>query len=163
MTDMNDLVAPLKRELAVPGQFASTYPLTQDTDLLGSLFDGFGRVQLLGFLKTSTLDFDTEEVTPDLSPGAAALVILFAADSILTMRLLALNQRTLYEAGPVKYETEKAASTLTEILRVLRQRRAEILAMATGVGRSTTFAMVDAYAIRSNSDYAAFAHDEVYG
>lgn len=148
-TDLNTLVEQLKRECAVPGNFAANYPQTQTSDLVGSLEDAVGRAQLIGFLTTSVLDLSTHAVEPDLSPAAKGLVVLFAADSIITMRLLELNQRSLYEAGPVKYETEKAASVLTEILKTVRARRQEILDAATGVGRTAGgFEMVDQYADR---------------
>lgn len=157
MTAIADLVEPLKRELAVPGQFQATYPGTSDDDLAGSLLDGLGRVQLIGFLTTAVVDLELATVTPDLSPAAKALVVLFAADSILRMRLLELNQRSLYEAGPVKYETEKAASTLTEILRGLERRRQEILELATGVGRASSgIGFADMYGER-----VAFYRDEL--
>lgn len=140
----------LKRELAVPGAFAAAYPNTTEDDLIGMLADAVGSVQLIGFLPTSVLDVDASTVTPDLSPAARALVVIFAADRVLTMRLLDTNQRSLYEAGPVKVETEKAASMLTEILKGLRLRRQEILDVATGVGRSRGgFAMADMYGARS--------------
>lgn len=147
MTDLADLVEPLKLELAVPGTFTAVYPSTSDEDLRLLLLNAVGQVQLVGFLPTSVLDVDTGLITPDLSPAAKALVVLFGADRILTLRLLELNSKASYQAGPVKYETEKSASMLTEFLKQLRERRREIIDMATSVGRSRGgFAMGDRYA-----------------
>jgi hypothetical protein len=152
MTDIADLVEPLKLELAVPGTFAAVYPSTGDEDLRLLLLNAVGQTQLVGFLPTSVLDVDLGTVEPDLSPAAKALVTLYAADKILSLRILELNTRAAYQAGPVKYETEKSASVLAEFLKQLRERRREIIDMATSVGRSRGgFAMGDRYAANSGS------------
>lgn len=161
LTDLADLVETLKREVAVPGQFAASFPGTTTNDLIGALSDGVANVQLIGFLKTSVLDLDSGVVTPALSPAARALVVIFTAERMLTMRLLELNQRLTVEAGSVKYETEKSASMLTEILRGLKERRREIVATATGVGigGGGGFAMADQYADRFWSCGPLYAHE----
>jgi hypothetical protein len=161
-TNLSDLVAQLKREVAVPGQFAQTFPNTTDLDLQGSLSDGFGQAQLVGFLQTSVLDLSAGTVSPVLSPAAQALVVLYAADRILTMRLLDMNARVAYSAGPVKYEVQKSSQMLTEALKDIQARRTEILTMAADAGRSRgAFAMTDMYGGRVMGDLIYYQGTEL--
>lgn len=154
MTNLNTLIPALKRAVAVPGQFATAFPNTLDPDLLGSLGDGFGRVQLIGFLPDTTIDAALTIVSPDLTPGASMLVVLFAAEQMLTMRMLDLNARATYQAGPTKYETEKSASMLTAVIKGLQEQRKEIIDYATGAGRTRgAFAMSDIFTDRMYCDF----------
>jgi hypothetical protein len=150
MSDLADLVEGLKRELAVPGAFASSFPNTTDDDLIGSLADGFASAQLDGFFREQTVDVDAGLITPDLSAAGGALVIAYATERVLFSLLRELNSRMTYEAGPVKYEVEKSANLLTEQMKYLRQRRQDLLAQALRASRQgqTTY-MTDAYLTRS--------------
>lgn len=149
MTDLSDLVDSLKREVAVPGTFAATYPSTQDEDLIGLLADAFAAAQLEGFFGTQTVDFDAETITPDLSSGGRALVLLYAAERMLMNRILSMRTRTLYEAGPTKYETENAATVLTAVLKSLMDRKQALLLNVTSVLRARTpIIMGDQYSDR---------------
>jgi len=136
MTDLSDLVPALQREIAEPGLFASSFPGVTNPQLVGYLMDAFGQAQLEGYFGTSVLDADAETITPDLSPGGQAFVVMIAGERILVQRIMNMRQASRYQAGPVKYETENSASVMTEILKQLRLRRDRITAMATGVGGS---------------------------
>ena len=150
MSDLSDLVEGLKRELAVPGAFAASFPNTSDEDLVGSLADGFASAQLDGFFREQLLDVDAATITPDLSAAGGALVIAYATERVLFSLLRELNSRMTYEAGPVKYEVEKSAALLTEQMRYLRQRRQDLLAQALRASRTgQTVYMTDAYLTRS--------------
>lgn len=138
MTDLDLLVPALKLEVATPGEFAASYPQTTDNDLILLLSNAFAQAQLEGFFQTYMLNVDAATVAPDLPPAGHALVVLYAADRLMTLRLLGLRQRVLYEAGPVKYEVENSANLLTEMLRQLRDRKLQVIASATGVGRAMT-------------------------
>jgi hypothetical protein len=46
MTDLADLVESLKREVAIPGTFATVFPTTTDDDPTGALADGVAETQL---------------------------------------------------------------------------------------------------------------------
>lgn len=142
MTDIADLVPALKREIAVPGTFATTYPNTTDADLVGTLMDGFAQAQLSGFFGTQVLDVDAETVTPDLSPAGQSLVVIFAAERIVTSQILTMRTRVLYESAGSKYEVENAASVLTAILKALADRKAAILANILGLQRASTSVVV---------------------
>lgn len=153
MSDLDLLIDGLKRQVAVPGEFDTVFPDTLDTDLLGTLGDAFGQAQLDGFFGTQVFDPTANTITPDLSTSAAALIVLYATERILISRLRDLNTKTLYKAGPVEYETEKGATSLTAQINYLVDRRKEILAQALRIGRSSgTFYMSDAYTLRSFYD-----------
>jgi len=137
MTDLSDLVPALKREIAEPGQYATYFPGVTDAQLVGWLMDAFSQAQLEGYFGTTVLDVDNESVSPDLTPGGQALVVMYAGERILTNRILNMTSAARYQAGPVKYETERAASVMTEVLKQLKARRDRITATATGVGGPT--------------------------
>lgn len=124
MTLLSTLVEPLKREIAVPGEFANVFPSTSDDDLIGSLADGFAEAQLWGFFGTMTLTAVTDdfETDPDLSAAGGAIILTFTATRIIRAQLRALNSAERYQAGPVKYEIEKAASVLKDELDFLQDR-----------------------------------------
>lgn len=147
-TDLNDLIPSLKRAVAVPGTFTTVYPSTTDADLLGSLMDAFSRAQIDGFFLEQTLDVDAETVDPDLSGAGQQVVVLYAGESILRSQIMSLKQRVLYEAGPVKYETENSASVLAALLKDLTARRMAMIEQASAVRRGVMFAMQDMYADR---------------
>lgn len=151
MTNLEDLVEPLKREVAVPGTFDTVYKSTSDVDLEGSLADAFGAAQIDGFFLNQTItdpDAEVQAVTPDLSPAGKAVIVIYAAERILTAQIMSLKQRVAYEAGPVKYETENSASVLSEILKQMRLRRTQILDSVQSMQYAVSISTVDMYADR---------------
>lgn len=147
---LQDLVEPLKRELAVPGEFINLFPNTQDTDLLNKLGDAFAMAQLAGFFGAQVLDLTTSTVTPGLSSGGGALVILFAVESVLRAQIRALKTRTKYESAGSVYEVEQSANVLTAELNMIRERRDELLALIRRQLRSNRAVYVsDGYLIRA--------------
>lgn len=148
MTDLADLVDPLKRTVAVPGTFATVYKTTSESDLIGSLMDAFAMAQLDGFFGTQTLNLDAETVTPDLSAAGRAVVITYAAEAIIQAQIMSMKTRVAYEAGPVKYATEQSANVLTEILKSLKARRVTLQDSMASYQRVGTFSMQDMYADR---------------
>jgi hypothetical protein len=129
MTSLETLVEPLKRELAIPGVFADAFPDTTDDDLLGALADGFAEAQLWGFFSTMTLvenngDFETSE---DLSGAGGALILAFTATRTIRAWLRSLNSSERYKAGPVEYETQRAASMLKAELDYLAKNLQDLI------------------------------------
>lgn len=145
MTDLATLVEPLKREVAVPGTFATAYASTQDDDLKNSLMDAFANANLDGFLLDYQLDLSTAIVTPDLPPAGRAILVTYAAERILFAKIAGLKNRALYEAGPVKYETEQSASVLTQLLKMIQERRRELLSKLSVTGTVTRDMFLDRY------------------
>lgn len=160
MSDLADLVEGLKREVAVPGEFATTFPNTTDDDLVGSLADAFAQCQLDGFFGDQTLDLNTNVVSPDLSAGGAALVAIYASERILMSKMRSMPTRTVYKAGGgAEYEKDMSANVLTQQLKMMQARKEAILAQALRIQRAArgTY-MLDSYLIRSTSPwYGNFA------
>lgn len=147
MSDLSTLNEPLKRELAVPGEFETLFPNTSETDLSDSLTDGFAEAQLDGYFTDYTVDLDTYATTPDISAAAGSLVILYAGMRIIRARLRALNLQEKYEAGPVSYEIARSSTVLREELKYLIKRKEDLIGMASQSAGSTV--VYDAYFTRS--------------
>jgi len=133
MTALSTLVESLKRELAVPGQFDETFPVTADSDLIGTLADGFGEAQLWGFFPTlaltpTTVDGEEDwETNAPLSAAGATLVVLFAAARVLRAQIRAFNTMERYKAGPVEVETQRAAGVLKDELDYVTTRISDLI------------------------------------
>lgn len=159
MTDLAELVEPLKREVAVPGTFSAAFPDTTDDDLAASLLDAFAQAQLDGFLLKTDAD-DNGVTSPDLSRGAQGLLVLYAGIRFLTTDLLNRKSHTRYEAGGAVFEQDQGASILVEALKNLQAKKASIIALAQAQARTmigTT--IVDGYYIKATDFYRT----ELYG
>ncbi len=152
MSNLDVLVEPVKREIAVPGEFATVFPSTSDDDLLATLGDSFAEAQLDGFFSTNVLDPDTSEVTPDLSAAGGALVVIYAGGRIIRSRLRQLTSGERYVAGPVEYEIQRAAGVLREDLLALERRKAQLI--QRGRRQGGTAYVYDGYFARAATDWA---------
>lgn len=132
MTALSTLTDALKRELAVPGTFDDVFPDTGDSDLVGSLADGFAEAQLQGFFPTMSLTQNGGgwETSEDLSLSGGALIVIFA--SMRTIRAQLRNLKTVekYKAGAAEFETQQAATILKAELDFLQKRLDDIIAAA---------------------------------
>ena len=153
MSDLADLIDPLKRELAVPGDFDTVFPNTGDQDLLDSLADGFAEAQLDGYFATYDLDLDTYLTDPDYSAAGGSLIIIYAGMRIIRAQMRAINLSEKYNAGPVSYEIERSSTLLREELKYLVQRRDDLINQATKGNGSTTFTF-DSYFTRSLTNWS---------
>lgn len=151
MTKLEDLVEAFKREVAVPGAFATDFPSTSDEDLAEALKDAYGMARLDGFFGMTEYDQATGTVTPDLSVAGASLIVLYAGLRMTRQQLRVLKTVQRYKAGPTEYETQQSAAGLTEDLKQLERRRMELVDQATRAGRNrgSTF-VIDAYAARGS-------------
>lgn len=147
MTDLSDLVPAYKREVAVPGEFAQTFPSTTDNDILGALGDGFAQCQLDGFFGAYELDVDTGETDPDLSLAGAALVVFYSGTNAIRARIRELRH-TRYVAGPTAAEVEPLISALVEELKSLERRKEQFLENALSQDRAATTYVIDSYPTR---------------
>jgi hypothetical protein len=130
-TDLAELVEPLKREVAVPGEFDTVFPNTANNDLAGGLADGFAQAQLDGFFGTMAVDLTDPAhptVTPGLSSAGGAVCVLYAGERMIRAQLRNLKTVVKYEAAGAIYDVEQAASVLSQELRDLTQRRKDMLA-----------------------------------
>lgn len=134
MTAISTLVEPLKRELAIPGTFAGLFPDTTDLQLIAALADGFAEAQLWGFFPDTALVFDEPndewDSTPDLSLAGGALVVIYTSMRFIRSQIRNLTTEERYKAGPVEFETKRAASTLKAELDYLQSRLDGLIANA---------------------------------
>lgn len=152
MSDLADLVEPLKRELAVPGDFDTIFPNTDDGALTDSLADGFSEAQLDGYFADYTLNLTTYLTTPNYSPAGGSLIILYTGMRIIRAQLRALNLSEKYNAGPVSYEIERSSTLLREELKYLISRRDALVAAAKAASRGSD-SVFDSYFTRSATDW----------
>lgn len=147
MTALADLVEPLKRELAVPGVFEDTFPDTSDEELAATLADGFAEAQLMGFFPDMTLGTaPAYETSAPLSLPAGSLVVLFASSRVLRAWLRSLSTGERYKAGPVEYETTRAANLLRDELATINNRLQAVITDARRAGRgAVSVSVLDNY------------------
>lgn len=152
MSDLADLVEPLKRELAVPGDFDTIFPNTDDQGLTDSLADGFSEAQLDGYFADYTLNLTTYLTTPDYSPAGGSLITIYAGMRIIRAQLRALNLSEKYQAGPTSYEIERSSTLLREELKYLISRKDALIAQAKASVRGTD-TVFDSYFTRSATNW----------
>lgn len=152
MSNLADLVEAFKREVSIPGNFQLDFPTTTDDDLAAALMDAFGEAKLDGFFGSVTLDPNSGVTTPDLSVAGAALLVIYAGIRMTRIQLRALKTATRYKAGPVEYDIQSSASSVTEDLKQLERRKQAIIegAVRAGRGRGTTF-VIDGYVSRQGT------------
>lgn len=127
ISNVSELVEPLKRQVAGPGQYDATFPDGDDDTLFAYLTDAFGEAQLDTFLGTNGVDWVTGDFTTALTLGEASLVIIYAAMSIIRSQISAATTKATYKAGPVEYSTENSATVLKGMLDALAHRRDQLV------------------------------------
>ena len=157
MSDLSVLVEPLKREVAVPGMFATLFPDVLDTDLDGALADSFGQSQLDGWFSKMAIDVTDPAhplVTPDLSTAGMALVVITAGMRFVRAQIRAQAQSATYKSGPVEYATNYSASAMVQDLKDLEARRTQLLALGIALMRPLDI-IYDGYYNRQVADFGA--------
>lgn len=152
-TDLSTMVPAFKRAVAVPGTFAQQFPSTTDTELAGVLADSVAECHMDGLLSGNELDVATNVVTPALTTGQQALVLLYGWVRMLTSELLSRKTHVRYEASSAVFEEDQGVRLLTEILKEMTDRKKTVLEEAKHVGASGAFVMVDQSWVASNADY----------
>ena len=147
MSDLFDLVDPLKRAVAVPGEFTGSFANTTDTDLADVLLDAFAEAQLFGFFGAHGSD-DDGIVTPDLSRGEGALVVIFAMCRVLNSEIRNRKTHVKYEAKGAIFEQDQSATMLVQLLKDYQAQKADLLKRATYAAGSA-FYMADQYFLRA--------------
>lgn len=123
-TDLSELIPSLKREVSIPGAEEDTFDAPNST-WRGFLADAFWNARLDGILT----DYEAEGhiVTPDMPRDLQQLIVIYASMTIVRNELRAMNSTFRAKAGPVEFETQKAASLLKGLLDDLTSRRTLIL------------------------------------
>lgn len=150
MSELADLTDALKREVAVPGTFATVFPNTTDEDLEGTLLDAFAQCQLDGFMLDIAID-DDGVTAPDITRGQQALVVIYAGCRMLMAELLNRKSHTRYEANGSVFEQDQAASMLTQALKDLQEKKQRLWDLAQR--RPTSVTVVDGYFIKATDFY----------
>ncbi len=158
-TDLSDYVDNLRYMVAIPGGFAASFPDTTEDMLITVLVDGFAEAQLFGLFSTHEVT-EAGLVTPGLTRGEIAVVILFA--SVRLMRTIILNgqQSVTYKAGSAEYSTQASATVLRAILSDLTNQRNSVVDLLASGGiaqAASAFYMADQYVARICSDYSPIA------
>lgn len=151
--DLFDLVEPLKREVSPPGE--DLFPNATDDDYFGNLQDAFWDARLDGLLEEYTESDGS--ITPisgstDMTRDLQQVIVLYAGVRIVRNHLRALNTVFRSKAGPVEFETQKAASVLKALLDELRTRRNTVLSRLSDVGGVDSY-YIDALLERDESIY----------
>ncbi|MGZ4745722.1 MAG: hypothetical protein ACXVYY_01430 [Oryzihumus sp.] len=151
MSDLALLVPSLKREVATPGTFATLFPDTLDSDLLGSLKDAFWTARLDGWFPDVSID-DLGLTTPDLNRDGQQLIVVYAASAIIRTQLRNIASRRTYKVGALEVQTEYASNVLSQQLNENNQRIKDLLNWAR-YGGGTTVTTFDGYAFRALGFY----------
>lgn len=134
ITNASELVEPLKRAVAGPGQFDNDYPDSDDDTLFAYITDAYGEARLDGFFPEGSVDWVTGDFDPVISQGEAALLVIYASIRILTSQIRNLGTKSKYVAGPVSFETEYSAGVLQSILAEMQDRKKQLLkSVSSGV------------------------------
>lgn len=148
MEELADAVDSLRYLVARPGTFEQFYPETTEDMVISVLVDALAEAHLEGLL----LDYDADEdgvLTPSLTQGQVALVVLFGAVRFLRAELLNRNTSVTYKAGSAVYETTQSTNILRDILKgLLAQRDRAVELSGTSGGAAAAFYMADQYLAR---------------
>jgi hypothetical protein len=145
--DLSESLDSLRFAVARPGTFTTFYPETTEDMLLQVLLDGMAEAQLEGLL----LDYDADEsgiVSPELTSGQVAVVVLFAALRFVRAELLNRNTSVVYKAGKADYETVQATNILRDIMKALQTQKDRVVTLGAAAGAGAAFYMADQYLAR---------------
>lgn len=147
MTNLTDLIAPLRREVSPPGD--DLFPNASDEDFLGYLLDGFWEARLDGFLGAYEVNNTTYVVTPDMPDFYKYLVVLWAGVRITRTRLSNLRTSQKSVAGPVSFEYANSAMVLSAVLREIMDKKKRLIDLSYHI---TDVAIIDGYMQRDYND-----------
>lgn len=154
--DLSESLDSLRYLVATPGTFDSLYPSTDDDMLLQVLCDAFAECQLEGMLLKNTVE-DDGFISPDITSGQLAMVLVFAAVRFLRSVLLNTNTSVTYKAGSAEYSTTQSASILNAILADLKAQKDRLIALAEGGSGpdagNVAFYMADQYLSRTVAEW----------
>lgn len=144
MEELAEAVDSLRYLVARPGTFSDFYPETTEDMLIAVLVDGMAEAHLEGLLLDNDVDADGI-LTPALSSGQGALVVLFAAVRFLRSELINRYTQVVYEAGSAHYETTQATNILRDILKGLLAQKDRVTQAGASSGAGSAFLMADQY------------------
>lgn len=160
--DLEDLIPDLVVELQTPG--ATTYDGVSNAEWLIRLRNAFWEAHNYGFMAGWTKNEGfvsplSSSSTSTMTRDQQHLIILHAAMTVIRSELRQLSTRASYEAGPVKYETERSANVLKGILDDMSNRLSYLIQRLADDGIATDIHYIDAYMTRQvaiNTDIATW-------
>lgn len=126
---LDDLIPVLKASLNPPGQ---EFYIATDDQWREALNAAFWWGRMRGFFVDYRADADRTEITnvvdptEDMPMEVAQIIVAIAAVNSLEAKAFSLETKSVAEAGPVKVETQRAASVIVELLRIKRRELQDI-------------------------------------
>lgn len=136
--DLFELVDPLKRSVNAPG--GDAFPTATDNEFVGYLSDSFWELRMLNMLTEYTESdglIAPINGTTDIPREMQSLIILFAAITIVTNEMKALDTLFRAKGGPAEFEVQKSASLLKDVLAELQRRRLVVEQQLFAMGEVT--------------------------
>lgn len=152
--DTDELVASLKREVSPPG--TNLFPNATNPEWLGYLKDGFWEAVLFKVISGYTID-GADRIVPtsgstDLDRGTQQAIVLYAGWRILLSEMRNLKSQFKAQAGPVLFETQRAASVLAEILRQVKDKIRMVYDQLGAGQQATNVAVFDAIIVSTYAE-----------
>jgi hypothetical protein len=152
--DLSEFVPSLEREVNPPGD--PRFTGVSEDDWLGWLTDAFWEARLDGFLADYECDedglvvslIDPDDPSKDMPRYLVGLIVLYAGIRVLRNSILNTSTAFRAKAGPVEFETQNSATVLAEMLKLLSERRRELLDRVEGLETPTFY--FDAYTQRGH-------------
>lgn len=152
--DLDDLIPDLVTELKTPG--STVYDGVSDEEWLSRLRNAFWDAHTNGFMNGWT---ESEGAVLKLGdPSASAMtrdqqhiIIIHAGMAVLRSELRQLNTMSSYQAGSVKYETQKSAQVLKGLLDDMGNRLGYLLQRLADTGQGTDIHYINAYVARQTA------------
>lgn len=147
--DLGDLVRNLQLEVSPPG--VNLFPDANETEWIDRLANAFWDARIDGML---TAYVETEGTVVPVAEGAddmprelQQVVVFMAAFTAVSQQLRNLKSTFRAKAGPVEFETQQAATVLSDLLKSLHARYQALLGRLSDQGLVDDF-VIDAVATR---------------
>lgn len=143
-TDFGDYVDSLRAILARPGTFSDLFPETNDDGLIQLLRDGLAECNMEQLLVGYVSNINGI-VRPEMPPGAAAMVVLFAGVRLVRSEILNRITSTKYVAGPVSAEQNYSTNILRDVAKQLEAQKLALIKVYSTSSAGAQFYMADAF------------------
>jgi len=153
--ELEEFIPSLVREVNPPG--TPRFENVSNDQWLGYLTDAFWEARLDGFMPNYTCDedgvvehlHDPNDPAKEFPRYLVGLIVLYAGIRVLRNSILNTSQSFSATAGPVQYSTQNSATVLAELLKMLQERRKELLEEVQNLPTPTFY--FDAYTQRQHS------------
>lgn len=135
--DLGDLVELLQAEVDPPG--TNSFPNATDDDWITRLRNAYWTIVLDGIIGADAYTDNDGVLVPDsaavdLPRDMQQLVVFYAGVNVVTQAMRTVDTVFRTKAGPVEFETQKAASVLKAVMDELTRKRNLILNRLSDLG-----------------------------